>query len=232
VFEEIFRGLIIKCWKSLVEWYVKKCRYWEGLSELSECGKRKEVLDLAYGLWGVVWHEADLVLHFAHRLLKLLESKDMEMYLHINYKLKPSNFKLLPKTHQSISNAVEVLRRRLRLKRNWYPELDLIVAKEELPFTYCLEFKYYHYLPGSWDVVKDLQRKVLILKTLQEYGVCNEIALLILDDAICRRSRRLCRKIRSLVRKASNELLVLTYHVSYDDLLRSLHELGNCRNQV
>ena len=228
----VLDDLITECWRDLTEWYVKKCRYWEALPGLSECGKRKEVLDLAYGLWGAVWHEADLVLYFAHKLLRLLESKGMGMYLHINYKLKPSNFKLIPRTHQRILSTVEVLRRRLGFKRNWYPELDLVIAKEELPFTYCLEFKYYHYLPSSWDVVKDLQRKVLILKTLREYGVCNEIALLVIDDAICRRNKKLCGKIKDLVKETSNKLLILTYHISYDDLLRVLHELGKCGNQV
>jgi len=199
---------------------------------LSGRGGEREVLDLAYGLWGAVWHETDLVLHFAHRLLKLSESKGIEVYLHVNYKLKPSNFKLTPRTYRGISSAVKVLKRRLGFKKNWYPEIDLIIAEEKFPFTYCLEFKYYHYLPNSWDVVKDLRRKVLILKTLRECDVCAETALLVLDDAICRRNERLCREVKDLVREASNELLVLTYHVSYDDLLRALHELGNCKNQV
>jgi len=229
---KIFHDLIIECWRNLIGWYVKNCRYWEVLSKLSECGRRKKVLDLAYGLWGAVWHEADLILYFAHRLLMLLESKGIEMYLHINYKLKPSNFKLISRTHQRILSTVEVLRHRLGFKRNWYPELDLIITEEEFPFTYCMEFKYYHYLPGSWDAVKDLQRKVLILKTLRECGVCNEIALLVLDDAICRRSEELCKGIRDLVREASNDLLALTYHISYDDLLRALHKLSNCKSQV
>jgi|GEM_PF-2292644 len=230
--ESVLRDLIIECWKNLTEWYVKRCRYWEVLSELSECSGKKEVLDLAYGLWGVVWHEADLVLYFAYRLLKLSESKGIEVYLHVNYKLKPSSFKLTPKTYRRISSAIKVLRRRLGFKRNWYPELDLIIVEEKFPFTYCLEFKYYHYLPNSWDVVKDLWRKVLILKTLRECNVCSETALLVLDDAICRRNERLCREVKDLVGEASNDLLVLTYHVSYDDLLKALHELDSCKNRV
>lgn len=230
--EKTLHGLIIEGWRNLTEWYVKSCRYWNVLSNLSECGRRREVLDLAYGLWGAVWHEADLVLYFAHRLLMLLESKGIDMYLHINYKLKPSNFKLISRIHQKIQNTVKVLRLRLGFKRNWYPELDLIITENGFPFTYCIEFKYYHYLPSSWNVVKDLERKIQILKTLREYSVCNEIALLVLDDSICRRNDELCRGIRDLVRHASKDLLVLTYHVSYDDLLIALNELSNCKNQV
>lgn len=61
-----------------------------------------------------------------------------------------------------------------------------------------LEFKYYHYLPTTWNVTEDLRKKVIMLKTLKNLGIRNDAGVLLLDDALCRRDYRKCREVKTV----------------------------------
>jgi len=124
--------------------------------------------------------------------------------------------------HNNLSKAVKALRSIFGFGREWFPEIDLIITEDEPPFLYCLEFKYYHYLPTTWSIVEDLRRKTTILKTLKDHTVCRDAGILLLDDGICRRNEKLCRDIRDVLSDASHHLLVLAHYVSYDELISML----------
>jgi len=216
------RNIIVDTWKSLVNWYMERSRYWDRLLKLIEEGDfegERSLLNRAYGLWGYVWHENDLVMLFSHKLLKYIEEKSLDIHLHVNYKLKPSNFRLINDFYVKLSKAVKELRKALGSGRNRFPEIDLIITGSEPPFLYCLEFKYYHYFPITWNVVEDLRRKVSTLKTLRNYGVCMDAGILLLDDGVCRRNKKLCKEIERVLSDAHDYLLTLAYYVTYDDLV-------------
>jgi len=86
------RVVIEELWEDLVKWYVVRSRYWGRVSKLAKGGdveERKSLLDKAYGLWGHVWHEHDLVILFSHKLLTYIEGRNLNIHLHVNYELKP-----------------------------------------------------------------------------------------------------------------------------------------------
>jgi len=221
------RTVIEDLWRSLVNWYIVRSRYWSRLSKLAkESGIKweKTLLDRAYGLWGHVWHEHDLVMLFSHRLLTYIEERNLNMHLHVDYELKPGNFSTMAGFHSNLSEAVKSLRSILGFNEKWFPEIDLIITEDEPPFLYCLEFKYYHYLPTTWSILEDLGRKATILKTLKDHAVCRDAGILLLDDGVCRRNNELCRGIRSILSNASSYLLVLAHYVSYDELIAILEK--------
>jgi len=216
------RAIIEDLWKTLVKWYIERSRYWSMLSRLVKGGdieERRSLLDKAYGLWGYVWHEHDLIVLFSHKLLTYIEERGMNLHLHVNYKLKPSNFSIMANFHDSLSKAVKALRSMFSFGKKWFPEIDLIITEDEPPFMYCLEFKYYHYLPTTWSVVEDLRRKVVMLRTLKDYVVCRDVGILLLDDGICRKNEKLCKDIKYVLDSASRHLLILAHYVSYDELI-------------
>jgi len=227
------RVVIGDLWEDLVNWYVVRSRYWGRVSKLAKGGdieERKSLLDKAYGLWGHVWHEHDLVILFSHKLLTYIEGRNLNIHLHVNYGLKPSNFSIMADFHNNLSKAVKALRSIFGFGREWFPEIDLIITEDEPPFLYCLEFKYYHYLPTTWSIVEDLRRKAIILKTLKDHTVCRDAGILLLDDGICRRNEKLCRDIRDVLGDASHHLLVLAHYVSYDELISILE--NGCRGNT
>ena len=100
---------------------------------------------------------------------------------------------------------------------------------ETSPLLFCIEFKYYHYLPTTWDVVKDLRRKIDILHVLKEHGVCQDAGIFLLDDGICRRNNNLCGRVRTALNDVREVLLLLEYYVSYEELLAMLKLVGNMK---
>ncbi|MCE4613015.1 MAG: hypothetical protein F7C07_04205, partial [Desulfurococcales archaeon] len=156
----VSQALMTSTWRELVNWYIVRSRDWCRLLTLTDIGhikRNKNLLDIAYGLWGYVWHELDLVMRFSHILLKYMEEENLRAHLHVNYRLKPDNFKMIADFYDNLNIAVKALRSRLHRGRNWLPEIDLIIVKDYPSFLYCLEFKYYHYIPTKWNIVGDLR---------------------------------------------------------------------------
>ncbi|ABP96326.1 hypothetical protein HA72_2187 [Metallosphaera sedula] len=223
------REVLANVWNDTIIWYIERCRYWARLVDLMRMednhDKKLSLLDKAYGLWGHIWHEQDLVMIFSHILLKNLENTS-DVHLHISYELKPENFSVITSFHERLSKAVTTLRKELNMKRAWFPEMDLIVTEDEPPFFYCIEFKYYHYFPTTWNIVEDLKRKVVILNTLKKYEVCKDAGIFLLDDGICRKNEELCNKINEVLNEA-NSLMILSYYVKYEELLNALAKISS-----
>ena len=218
------REMLAKVWNELITWYIGRCRNWARLAGLiskeNDLSKKLDLLDKAYGLWGHIWHEYDLVMMFSHRLLQNLESVS-SVHLHMSYVLKPENFSVITGFYENLSKAVAALRKNLGMKKTWFPEIDLIITEDEPPFLYCLEFKYYHYFPTTWNVVEDIKRKIVILNTLKSYGICEDAGIFLLDDGICRKDEELCNKMNRVLSNAGR-LMVLSYSVKYEELLKAL----------
>lgn len=218
----ILDNVITSLWREIIDWYIRKCRNWSILSKLaSRVGsieKRKQLLDTAYGLWGHIWHESDLILLFSHKLLEYIESRKLDLHLHINYELKPTNFRVMKSFYRRLCEAVRYLRAKLKMSKRWFPEIDLIIAEDKPPFIYCLEFKYYHYLPATWNIIDDLKRKIAVLEVSKMYNVCKSVGLLLLDDTICRRDQLLCSELKNILGNVDKHILVLDYYVSYNEL--------------
>ncbi len=223
--------VLINQWKEFIKWYIKRSRNWSILTkhtaDLNNEVEKLRFLDKAYGLWGDIWHEHDLVLVFAHRLLNYIEEQGLKLHLHVSYRLKPTNFRFIEEFYDRLSKAVNILRKKLRLTSKWVPEIDLIITSDKPPFEYCFEFKYYHYIPVKINPLWDLRRKILVLDILKKYHVCKNTVLIILDDAICRKDLVLCNKIKNLLNNESKNLIVLSYYVGYDELRIELEKHNN-----
>ncbi|WP_218259171.1 hypothetical protein [Saccharolobus shibatae] len=221
--------ILVEVWNDTISWYIERCRSWAILVDLmrmeDDPDKKLDLLDKAYGLWGHIWHEQDLVMIFSHMLLQKLKNTS-DVHLHISYKLKPENFSVIRSFNKKLSKALITLRKDLSMKRTWFPEIDLIVTEDKPPFLYCIEFKYYHYFPTTWNIIEDLKRKIVILTTLKKYGVCKDVGIFLLDDEICRKNKELCNEINEVLNKA-NSLMILSYYVKYEELLNVLAKISS-----
>ena len=131
------REVLANVWNDLVKWYIKRSRHWLRLAGLAKMESNDEeakaLLDKAYGLWGYVWHEHDLVLMYSHMLMKYVENHDLNIHLHVAYELKPRNFSVMKDFCRKLVKATTTLRKELGVGRKWFPEVDLIVARDEPP---------------------------------------------------------------------------------------------------
>lgn len=223
--DSLLRGLIIRAWEELIREYIARCRNWGLLMRLFSRGEllaRNDILDKAYGLWGYIWHEGDLVFRYSHKLLGLIEEHGLRLHIHVNYTLKPGNFRLARSLYDRLVESINELRRVHGFSAKWYPEIDLIIADDTPSLLYCMEFKYYHYQPRNWNILEDLKKKHLILTTLKKHRACKETAIAILDDNICRTNKHLCDKIKKTLKKASTNTLILQHHINYKDLHKTL----------
>lgn len=73
-----------------------------------------------------------------------------------------------------------------------------------------------------WDRVEDLKKKVAILNALKAMGFA-KCGIFLLDNGVCRRSEHLCNEIKRVLSSAKKSLMVLSYHVLYEDLLTILN---------
>lgn len=161
--------------------------------------------------------------------MKYIENQDLNIHLHVTYGLKPRNFNIMKDFYRKLVKTTTTLRKELNVGRKWFPEIDLIVARDEPPFLFCIEFKYYHYLPTTWDVVKDLRRKIIILHVLKKHGVCQDAGIFLLDDGVCRRNNDLCSRVKTVLDDIREVLLLLEYYVSYEELLAMLKLIDNMK---
>ena len=218
-------GIISSVWDETIYWYIERCRNWYEIKKIlanATCSEKKQILNTAYGLWGYLWHEQDLVLMFSHKLIDYIENNSLGLHLHINYKLKPNNFRLINEFYIALQKCVKELRKILGFNKKWFPEIDMIIAGNRYPFEYCFEFKYYHYSPYTWNIIEDLKRKITTLTILKKYRICKDIVLAILDDYIYRNDERRYIELQRILNKAKKFMIVLTYSVSYSDIETAL----------
>ena len=67
-------GIISSVWDETIYWYIERCRNWYEIKKIlanATYSEKKQILNTAYGLWGYLWHEQDLVLMFSHKLIDL-----------------------------------------------------------------------------------------------------------------------------------------------------------------
>jgi len=186
--KELLRKLVLKAWTITVSAYAEECRRWLYIKKVArppvDYKFLKNILNEAYGFYGIFWHEADLALYFSYNLLKVFFDSNVRLHIHTNYKLKPQNFRRDQTMYKKLKEAVKELRR-VTGKRVQYSEVDIIVSDPLASyFEMCIELKYYHYSPRGLGLnpLKNLWTKCLILMKLIKAGVCRDAAILIVDD--------------------------------------------------
>ncbi len=97
------------------------------------------------------------MLVFAHHLMNYCSENGIPIHIHLQYNLRPKNFRNIKWFSENTRKAIEEINTTLVKHRNSV-SLDMIIT-EGYPFEYCFEFKYYHYILYYPDnEVDDLHR--------------------------------------------------------------------------
>ena len=197
--EQDLISTIESCWSDFKKWYDKRCEsYIESVVNKGMSPKK------AVNEPWVCWSEKDLVIH----LSRLIYERTKDLDVHVEFSLKPTNFKNFPKLYKLLGGVKKKIKIAIK------PDMVVCYDTHDEPLLAVIEAKMYRRQYGLEDFEKGVAKDFETLKILHELGICHSVFWMVLDDHYWFKNKEVSRQLEKKMETFWNKGIRVLYHKS------------------